>query len=207
MLSSDVSSPLEGPFAHCIYGIVMENKPLFMALTTWIRVSKRIISLITTGDNWGIEHLVSGMHPQVHQATNNLRMRITISYWLYHCGTMLYHTVVSWNRATPSHHPFLDGIFRNKNKPAIGDPPWRAGNPHMLNTPGMMARPGAMKMGDASTRTAAELLSMSMDNQMALRKMTPWWRRRHGDGDVNGRKTPQYGTKKNIPDIRKDRNR
>ena len=31
---------------------------------------------------------------------------------------------VSWNRGTPSHHPFLDGIFPNKNQPAIGVPPF-----------------------------------------------------------------------------------
>ena len=32
----------------------------------------------------------------------------------------LYYMEVSWNRGTPSHHPFLDGIFPIKNHPAIG---------------------------------------------------------------------------------------
>ena len=35
------------------------------------------------------------------------------------------------HRGIPSHHPFLGGIFPNKNHPALGDPPWRAGN-HQL---------------------------------------------------------------------------
>ena len=39
---------------------------------------------------------------------------------------------VSTNGCTPSHHPFLDGIFPHKNHPAIGVPPWRAGNPHFI---------------------------------------------------------------------------
>ena len=32
--------------------------------------------------------------------------------------------VVSWNRGTPSYHPFLDGIFPEINPPAIGVRPW-----------------------------------------------------------------------------------
>ena len=36
---------------------------------------------------------------------------------------------VSWNRATPSHHPFLDGIFPNKNHPANLGYPHDYGNP------------------------------------------------------------------------------
>ena len=32
---------------------------------------------------------------------------------------------------TPSHHPFLDWDFPNKNPPAIGVSPWRAGNPQL----------------------------------------------------------------------------
>ena len=32
------------------------------------------------------------------------------------------HLVVSWNRGTPSHHLFLDGIFPNKNHPFWGTP-------------------------------------------------------------------------------------
>ena len=31
---------------------------------------------------------------------------------------------LSWNIGTPSHHPFLDGIFSNENHPAIRVPPW-----------------------------------------------------------------------------------
>ena len=30
---------------------------------------------------------------------------------------------VSWNRATPSHHPYFHGIFPNKNHPALGVAP------------------------------------------------------------------------------------
>ena len=30
---------------------------------------------------------------------------------------------VSWNGGTPSHHPFLDGFFPNKNQPIKGVPP------------------------------------------------------------------------------------
>ena len=39
--------------------------------------------------------------------------------------TRLY-MVVSWNGGTPSHHPFVDGIFHEINHPAseLGDPPW-----------------------------------------------------------------------------------
>ena len=36
------------------------------------------------------------------------------------------------NRATPSHHPFLDGIFPNKNHPAIKGHPHDYGNPHLI---------------------------------------------------------------------------
>ena len=32
--------------------------------------------------------------------------------------------VVSWNRGTSSHHPFLDGIFPEINHPASGIPPF-----------------------------------------------------------------------------------
>ena len=32
------------------------------------------------------------------------------------------HVVVSWNRGTPSHHPFLDRIFHEMNRP-FGDTP------------------------------------------------------------------------------------
>ena len=37
---------------------------------------------------------------------------------------------VSWNRGTPSHHPFLDGVFPNKNQPFLDTP--IDGNPHIL---------------------------------------------------------------------------
>ena len=44
---------------------------------------------------------------------------------------MLYHVMmgVSWNRGTPSHHPFIDGIF--PYKPSILDTPI-IGNPHIM---------------------------------------------------------------------------
>ena len=44
------------------------------------------------------------------------------------------YMVVSWNRATPSHHPFLDGIFHEINHPAIGVPPFMqtTSNHHMF---------------------------------------------------------------------------
>ena len=39
------------------------------------------------------------------------------------------HMVVSWNRGTPSHHPFADGIFLYTNPPAcLGYPHDFAGN-------------------------------------------------------------------------------
>ena len=34
--------------------------------------------------------------------------------------------------ATPSHHPFLDGMFHEINQPFLGTPIFRAGNPHMI---------------------------------------------------------------------------
>ena len=39
------------------------------------------------------------------------------------------HMEVSWNRGTPSHHPFLDGIFHEINQPFGGTP--ISGNPHI----------------------------------------------------------------------------
>ena len=44
-------------------------------------------------------------------------------------GTIWLHVVVSWNRGTPSHDPFLDGIFPNKNQlfwgyPHLWKPPY-----------------------------------------------------------------------------------
>ena len=37
---------------------------------------------------------------------------------------MWHHLEVSWNRGTPSHHPYFHGIFHEINHPAIGVPPW-----------------------------------------------------------------------------------
>ena len=34
------------------------------------------------------------------------------------------YLVVSWNRGTPSSHPFIDRIFHEINQPAIGVSPW-----------------------------------------------------------------------------------
>ena len=45
-------------------------------------------------------------------------------------GWLCAHIVeVSWNRGTPSHHPFLDGIFPHKNHPVWGTPIY--GKPHI----------------------------------------------------------------------------
>ena len=43
------------------------------------------------------------------------------------------HMVVSWNRGTPSYHPFIDGIFHCKPSSYWGIP--TNGNPHMVLVP------------------------------------------------------------------------
>ena len=51
---------------------------------------------------------------------------------LYHIYIYIY-MVVSWNRGTPSHHPFVDRIFPNITPPSeLGVPTFfRAGHPHV----------------------------------------------------------------------------
>ena len=79
-------------------------------------------------------NLVCCSSPQIYVIQHNTRaskMRaFDPMHWVFDWG-ICWETLS--HRATPSHHPFLEGIFPNKNQPFFGVPPWRAGNPHIEN--------------------------------------------------------------------------
>ena len=63
-------------------------------------------------------------------SSQDTTMHSWFSLLFFNSDPLFVYMVVSENRATPSHHPFLDGIFHEINHPAIGFTPWLYGNPH-----------------------------------------------------------------------------
>ena len=97
--------------AQCFFSVAVCGKlqPLHGHLgdASGFRVYQMITTIVT------IDH-VMGMGIAPAYGTNRLQTKP---------HAITYHMVVSWNRATPSHHPFLDGIFPNKNQPNFWIPP------------------------------------------------------------------------------------
>ena len=94
--------------------IVVSNvlQPFNCPLTTSAR--PRLGSARASGDVAGSDHYAC--HSRRCWADVDLRQLGTGNQSI--CG----HMVVSANRGTPSHHPFLDGIFPTKNHPFRGTP-------------------------------------------------------------------------------------
>ena len=81
----------------------------------------------------------------------------------FESGLSHHHLEVSWNRATPSHRPFLDGIFPNKNHPLLGYP-HDHGHPHL----GIFGRSQApfFTMNQAKERKEAEAILKDCNGQV-----------------------------------------
>ena len=87
------------------------NKPLSNKITTnhdgIVNTYKWGTATMVLSD-WG-EIWIGGHHISAYRLTHSDSAKATYGGFLSH-------------RATPSHHPFLDGIFPNKHHPAVGVP-------------------------------------------------------------------------------------
>ena len=63
---------------------------------------------------------------------------------------------VSWNGGTPRNHLFTDGIFPNKNHPAIGIPPWLWKPPYILPWSQLMCYHRGLFMNYLSLKIGAD---------------------------------------------------
>ena len=92
----------------------------FAALTSWILAG---LSL----SNWRWSNAKMTCQQCIATASRWIAINVPLlsSFFVaknYNYGGFLSHG------GTPSHHPFLDGIFHEINHPAIGVPPWGAGH-------------------------------------------------------------------------------
>ena len=99
--------------------------------------------LICCNLGWWIPFSCSrSIYIYIHVSCRNVwlcRIHMVLHLYLYlsthpsiHISIFIYtYMMVSWNRGTPSHHPFIDGVFPNKNQPFLRYPIY--GNSQMNN--------------------------------------------------------------------------